>query len=118
MTSAIHAAVGAASSGGDFGGSTVAADENGDSDTTTTEEIMHETRDDDVNPYWIEDRDLKNGPIDFLPGVEVSEEREDKLKGGSKFLPRFVGATLSHTVRKYREETEVVPVQRYAYLRM
>ncbi len=28
-------------------------------------------RDDLVNPYWIEDRDLKNGPIDFLPGVEV-----------------------------------------------
>jgi chitin synthase len=28
-------------------------------------------RDDLINPYWIEDRDLKNGPIDFLPGVEI-----------------------------------------------
>ncbi len=28
-------------------------------------------RDDLVNPYWIEDRDLGNGQIDYLPGVEV-----------------------------------------------
>ena len=24
-----------------------------------------------VNPYWIEDRDLGPGQIDYLPGVEV-----------------------------------------------
>jgi chitin synthase len=27
-------------------------------------------RDDLVNPFWIDDRDLKNGTIDFLPGSE------------------------------------------------
>ena len=33
-------------------------------------------RDDLVNPYWIEDRDLRNGPVDFLPGVEVQFWKE------------------------------------------
>ena len=28
-------------------------------------------RDDLINPYWIEDRDLKSGPVDYLPGTEV-----------------------------------------------
>ncbi len=40
-----------------------------DSDSDSSGHRMQ--RDNLVNPYWIEDRDLKNGPIDFLPGVEV-----------------------------------------------
>ena len=28
-------------------------------------------RDKLVNPYWIEDRHLLSGPVDFLPGTEV-----------------------------------------------
>jgi len=33
-------------------------------------------RDDDTNPYWIEDEDLKNGPVDYLPGTEINFWRE------------------------------------------
>ena len=29
------------------------------------------TRNDELNPYWIEDKDLKKGEIDFLPGAET-----------------------------------------------
>ena len=30
-----------------------------------------EQRDDELDPYWIEDPDLKKGPVDFLKGDEV-----------------------------------------------
>jgi len=42
-----------------------------DSDEDSSDEDQRAQRDDLINPYWIEDRDLKNGPIDFLPGVEI-----------------------------------------------
>ncbi len=42
-----------------------------DSDSSSDSDDQKMQRDDLVNPFWIEDRDLKNGPIDFLPGVEV-----------------------------------------------
>lgn len=41
-----------------------------DDDDETTDDEAQIVRDHLVNPYWIEDRDLRNGPIDFLPGVE------------------------------------------------
>jgi chitin synthase len=44
---------------------------NGDSSESSSDDENKVQRDDLVNPYWIEDRDLRNGPIDFLPGVEV-----------------------------------------------
>ena len=40
-------------------------------DSESSEDENRIQRDGLVNPYWIEDRDLKNGPIDFLPGVEI-----------------------------------------------
>lgn len=30
-----------------------------------------EERDDLVNPYWMEDKSLKRGEVDYMPGVEV-----------------------------------------------
>ncbi|XP_065572052.1 chitin synthase chs-2-like isoform X2 [Artemia franciscana] len=33
-------------------------------------------RDDLKNPYWIEDRDLKRGVVDFLPGLEINFFKE------------------------------------------
>lgn len=30
-----------------------------------------EERDDLVNPYWIEDKALKRGEVDYMPGAEV-----------------------------------------------
>lgn len=30
-----------------------------------------EERDDLINPYWIEDKALKRGEVDYLPGPEV-----------------------------------------------
>lgn len=30
-----------------------------------------EERDDLVNPYWMEDKALKRGEVDYMPGVEV-----------------------------------------------
>lgn len=31
-----------------------------------------EERDDLVNPYWMEDKSLKRGEVDFMPGAEVN----------------------------------------------
>ena len=42
----------------------------GSSDEDEQEAVPQNQRDDLVNPFWIDDRDLKNGPIDFLPGSE------------------------------------------------
>jgi len=33
-------------------------------------------RDDDTNPYWIDDEDLRNGPVDYLSGTEINFWRE------------------------------------------
>lgn len=41
-----------------------------DSDTASTGEPK-EVRNDDINPYWIEDRELKKGPVAFLSANEV-----------------------------------------------
>ena len=37
-------------------------------------------RDDDSNPYWIDDEDLKKGPVDYLSGVEINFWRDIKKK--------------------------------------
>merc|ERR1719186_920940 len=48
----------------------------------STEESVPESeqnkieRDDDTNPYWIEDEDLKKGPVDYLPGTEINFWRD------------------------------------------
>nr|QPN96974.1 chitin synthase 1 variant a [Riptortus pedestris] len=41
-----------------------------DSDTASTDE-PREVRNDDINPYWIEDKDLKKGPVAFLSANEM-----------------------------------------------
>lgn len=41
-----------------------------DDDTEEEVEIYKEPRDDESNPFWIEDEDLKKGPVDFLTGNE------------------------------------------------
>merc|ERR1711892_234093 len=33
-------------------------------------------RDDDTNPYWIDDEALRNGPVDYLSGTEINFWRE------------------------------------------
>ena len=40
------------------------------SDQDEQEPVVKNQRDELVNPFWIDDRDLKNGTIDFLPGSE------------------------------------------------
>lgn len=39
-------------------------------DTSHTEEPKEE-RDDLINPFWIEDRDLGRGEVDYLSGAEI-----------------------------------------------
>lgn len=34
-------------------------------------ELFKERRDDLINPYWIEDPDLKKGEVDFLSQTEI-----------------------------------------------
>lgn len=34
-------------------------------------ELLQERRDDLINPYWIEDPDLKKGEVDFLSQSEI-----------------------------------------------
>ena len=41
-----------------------------DDDDSDVDKAPKNQRDDLVNPFWIDDRDLKSGPIDFLPGSE------------------------------------------------
>lgn len=40
-----------------------------DSDTSDSSDSVKIQRDDLINPYWIDDRDLKNGSIEFLKVV-------------------------------------------------
>ncbi|CAG7817051.1 unnamed protein product [Allacma fusca] len=42
-----------------------------DDDDETSSSDTRERRDDLMNPYWIEDRELKRGEVDFLPGHEI-----------------------------------------------
>lgn len=35
-------------------------------------ELLQERRDDLINPYWIEDPDLKKGEVDFLSQTEIT----------------------------------------------
>lgn len=48
----------------------------------SSDESEHESeqnkieRNDDTNPYWIEDEDLKKGPVDYLPGTEINFWRD------------------------------------------
>ncbi|XP_045459045.1 chitin synthase chs-2 isoform X1 [Melitaea cinxia] len=43
-----------------------------DSETDTMSTVPREKRDDLINPYWIEDPDLKKGEVDFLSQSELS----------------------------------------------
>ena len=43
-----------------------------DDDNEFSESIIENQRDDEKNPYWIDDDDLKDGPIDFLKGSEIN----------------------------------------------
>ena len=40
------------------------------------QDVQKAQRNDEENPYWIEDTDLGSGPVDFLPGPEVNFFRE------------------------------------------
>lgn len=42
-----------------------------DSDSETMSTIPHNKRDDLVNPYWIEDPDVRKGEVEFLGSNEV-----------------------------------------------
>merc|ERR1711892_254401 len=48
----------------------------------STDDSEHESeqnkieRNDDTNPYWIEDENLKKGPVDYLPGTEINFWRD------------------------------------------
>ena len=50
------------------GGESVDMDTEGDASHTTEPK---EERDDLINPFWIEDRDLGRGEVDYLSGPEV-----------------------------------------------
>uniref|UniRef100_A0A2A4K4Z2 chitin synthase n=1 Tax=Heliothis virescens TaxID=7102 RepID=A0A2A4K4Z2_HELVI len=43
-----------------------------DSETDTLSTVPREKRDDLINPYWIEDPELKKGEVDFLSPAELS----------------------------------------------
>ncbi|XP_072936717.1 chitin synthase chs-2 isoform X2 [Epargyreus clarus] len=47
-------------------------DNESDSETDTLSTTPREKRDDLINPYWIEDPDLKKGEVDFLSQSELS----------------------------------------------
>ena len=49
-------------------GDTMDLDSEGDKSESTEPK---EERDDLINPYWIEDRDLGRGEVDHLSGVEI-----------------------------------------------
>ncbi|XP_059060464.1 chitin synthase chs-2 isoform X2 [Achroia grisella] len=46
-------------------------DHNSDSETDTLSTVPRERRDDLINPYWIEDPELKKGEVDFLTPAEL-----------------------------------------------
>ncbi|XP_026324913.1 chitin synthase chs-2 isoform X3 [Hyposmocoma kahamanoa] len=46
-------------------------DNSSDSETDTLSTSPRERRDDLINPYWIEDPDLKKGEVDFLSQTEI-----------------------------------------------
>ena len=41
-------------------------------DTKSQSTEQREERDDLINPFWIEDRDLGRGEVDHMSGVEIS----------------------------------------------
>lgn len=47
-------------------------DQGSDSDTDTLSTTPREKRDDLINPYWIEDPELKKGEVDFMSPAETS----------------------------------------------
>ncbi|XP_061707235.1 chitin synthase chs-2 isoform X1 [Cydia pomonella] len=63
------------STNGDHGLDALAEDpedeHNSDSDTDTLSTVPREQRDDLINPYWIEDQELKKGEVDFLSQGEL-----------------------------------------------
>jgi chitin synthase len=34
--------------------------------------VTRDKRDDLINPYWIEDKDLRRGEVDYLSGTELT----------------------------------------------
>lgn len=42
-----------------------------ESDSETASTVPHSKRDDLVNPYWIEDPDLRKGEVEFLSSAEI-----------------------------------------------
>ncbi|XP_050362350.1 chitin synthase chs-2 isoform X1 [Nymphalis io] len=51
-------------------------DHDSDSETDTMSTVPREKRDDLINPYWIEDPELKKGEVDFLSQSELSFWKE------------------------------------------
>ena len=53
-----------------------AYDDYDDENDDFNETVRENERDDEKNPYWIDDDDLKDGPIDFLKGSEINFWKE------------------------------------------
>ena len=61
-------------------------------------------RDDDTNPYWIDDEDLKNGPVDYLSGTEINFWREMIHKYLQPLvLPKKEQAKQAQDLKDYRD---------------
>lgn len=80
------------------------------SDTETTSTAPKDERDDLVNPYWIEDPDLRKGEVDYLSSAEtqfwkdmldkylfpIDENKEEQVYS-LQILPRNHIFSLSHS---------------------
>ncbi|XP_076028581.1 hyaluronan synthase-like protein kkv [Oratosquilla oratoria] len=56
---------------GDAGSTSQANNDDDFDDEESEQSVPREERDDLVNPYWIEDKHLKRGEVDYMPGAEV-----------------------------------------------
>lgn len=82
-----------------------------------------EERDDLVNPYWIEDKALKRGEVDYMPGAEVQFFKDliekylyPLLKNPQEqVLPPFF-ATMSHMSHILNKlKTQIKPKETYCF---
>ena len=60
-----------------------------------------------VNPYWIEDRDLGPGQIDYLPGVEVQFWKD--------LIEKYLEPLISDKQKEKQKANELLELRNQGY---
>ncbi|CAL4108316.1 unnamed protein product, partial [Meganyctiphanes norvegica] len=82
-------------------------DSDGFSDESSEQSGPKEERDDLVNPYWIEDKNLKRGEVDYLPGPEIQFFKD--------LIEKYLYPLDKNAAEQKKTETELVELRNKSF---